>query len=530
MSKIGFFFIVFLQAFFSLSLRAEILQILHTNDLHGHFQGLNDKERRGGYAQLKNVINRFKAKAEKAGVESLVLDAGDFSEGSIEYTANRGFNTFKMMEIMGYDAIALGNHDYLMGPKRLEEILSEVDLPLLAANIIVNPLTPASRKSILTHRLIDKGNLKIAVVGGTTNEIFYKWIFRGNLFSNPIGAINNQAALFHGRADLVIALTHIGLETDQKLAQKSRALDLIVGGHSHTKLENAVMVKNKAGVEVPIVQTGEHGKFLGELIVDVDLEHKNKKSPRVRILSYKLHPIFQDDPQDSEVETYARKTKEDIKRALGDDYLHEVLGESEIPMIVARNNGDYLQTFWTAWMTKAMQDEVKADLAMNSLELFGIEQKPGPITREKIISFYPRYFNVDHKEGWHIYTTEIKGYWLNMMIELAHKAYKPVIFSGLKFELMPDESGKLKAINLNVNGINIEPFRSYKVAMPEGIFLGMISIMPVLDLRLLHNSEDTNVSIVEAIARRVKAVGKIELTQVNADDFSFIPIQSQQKN
>lgn len=503
----------------SLSASAEVLQILHTNDLHGHFSGLNDQEKRGGYAQLKHTINQLKAQAKASGVESLVLDAGDFSEGSLEYKAGDGFNTYKMMEIMGYDAIALGNHDYLMGPKRLEEILSGVDLPLVAANIMMNPLTPASKKSIQAFRMIEKGNLKIAVVGGTTNEIFYKWLFRGNLFTDPVKAINRQATHLQNKADVVIALTHIGIESDKKLAEKSRHLDLIVGGHSHTKLEDVLWVKNKGKKSIPIVQTGEHAKFLGELIVDIT-------NSQLKVLSYKLHPIFQNQEKDSEVELYAKKTNEDVMNAYGDEYLNEVLGESDIPMQVARVNGDYAQTFWTSFMTKAMQDETASDIGMNSLELFGIEQKPGAITRKKLISFYPRFFDLDRQDGWYIYTTEVQGLWLKMIINLARKQYQPVIFSGLKFELMPDESGELKAVNLNVNGIEIEPFKKYKIAMPEGIYRGMAVIIPGLSGRLLHNAENTKLTIVEAVARKVKEVKKVELNQVNAADFTFMPTQS----
>lgn len=515
----------------STAVHAEILQILHTNDLHGHFQGLNDEARRGGYAQLKHTISKLKIKARADGIQTLILDGGDFSEGSLEYKAGNGFNTFKMMELMGYDAIALGNHDYLMGPKRLEEILSQMNLPLLAANIKMNPHTPASKKSIQPYRLFEKGNIRIAVIGGTTNEILYKWLFKGNQFSDAAEAINQQAKLLNQSNDLIIALTHIGLEADKILAQKSKSIDLIVGGHSHTKMDEVLQVKNKNGLEIPIVQTGEHGKFLGELLIDVIRNPINKSAqPRLRVLSYKLHPIFQADVVDSKIDLYAKKTKEDIKSAFGDEYLHEILGESSIPMSVTIKDNVYLQTFWTAWMTKAIQDEAQADLAINSLELFGIDQRAGAINRKKIISFYPRFFDVERKEGWHLYTTNVRGYWLNLIIDLCRKKYQPIIFSGLKYELMPDESGEFKAMNINVNGLEIEPFKTYKIAMPEGIFRGMVTIVPMLDGRLLHNSQDTGISIVDAIANRVKAVGSIEAEQVNFDDFSFIPERSQQKN
>lgn len=508
------------------SVHAEILQILHTNDLHGHFEGLNDEEKRGGYAQLKHKINLLRQKASRQGIESLVLDAGDFAEGSMFYKAGNGLNTFKMMELMNYDAIALGNHDYLMGPKRLEEILSEVDVPLVAANVMINPLTTASKKTIQPYRLIDKGHLKIAVVGGTTNEIFYKWIFKGNLFSDPIQSINRQAKNLSGKADVVIALTHIGLEDDKKLAARSQSIDLIVGGHTHTQLDTVVKVPNKKMRNIPIVQTGAHGKFLGELIVDVTPLAKGQKHPSVKIISYKLHPIFQKDEEDSEIEVYAKKSRSDFNEVFGEKYLHEAIGQSSIPMSASGKLG---QIFWTGWMTKAMQEEVQADLAVNSLEFFGIDQTPGVITREKLLSFYPRYFDVERKQGWNIYTSEMSGHWLSLIIKICRKKNKFTIFSGLKFELMPDENGELEAVNLNIDGIEIQPFKMYKIAMPEGHFRGATAILPAIE-RIFNKPTDTGISFVDAIAKKIQATGTIEMTDLSRDDFSMLLDESQKKN
>lgn len=492
--------------------QAEVLQILHTNDLHGHFEGLNDEAKRGGYAQLKAKITQLKVAAGKRGVETLVLDGGDFSEGSIFYKAGNGLNTFKMMELMEYDAIALGNHDYLMGPKRLEEILSQVNVPLVAANVVINPLMNASRKSIQSYRILEKGNLKIAIIGGTTNEIFYKWLFKGNIFSNPIQAINRQAHFLKGKADLVIALTHIGLEMDKKLAAKSHSIDLIVGGHSHTQLDAALMIPNKNSKAIPVVQTGDHGKFLGELIIDVDHQHQ------VKVLSYKLHPIFQAAEKNSKIEDYTKKTRDDFKQVYGENYLTEVLGNSSIAMSASGKLG---QIFWTGWMTKAIQEEVKADIAINSLEFFGIDQTAGPITREKLLSFYPRYFDIERLEGWHIYTSQMSGHWLSLIIKICRSKNRHTFFTGLKFDLMPDHNGELEAVNLNINGVEIEPFKMYKVAIPEGHFRGATAIVPVIE-RIFNQATDTGIGIVDAVANRIKDVGTIEIDLGTLDDVTTL--------
>ena len=109
----------------SLGVKAKLVQILHTNDLHSYLESTIKDPTKGGHAYLKTVIDREKFLAGRKGVPTLVLDAGDFLEGNLFFLADGGKQVMKVMNNMGYDAVVLGNHDWLMGTKQMEGYLEE---------------------------------------------------------------------------------------------------------------------------------------------------------------------------------------------------------------------------------------------------------------------------------------------------------------------------------------------------------------------------------------------------------------------
>jgi len=149
-----------------------IIQIIFTNDLHSMFKGVESK---GGYARIKTVINQLKNKAYEKNIESLILDAGDFSEGSSFYLVDEGIKTFHALDLLGHDAAVLGNHDHLLGEKVLKEQIRRSDLKtkILSAN-----LTLSSRSSL--GELIQPGctfiknRINIRVIGLSTPELLYQ--------------------------------------------------------------------------------------------------------------------------------------------------------------------------------------------------------------------------------------------------------------------------------------------------------------------------------------------------------------------
>lgn len=435
----GTFLSLFISLSLPLSLEAKILRILHTNDLHAQISGVQDGLNLGGYAQLKARMEELKEQSRIEGIPVLAVDAGDFSEGGFAYKAGNGQSVFQLMEGMGYDAVALGNHDYLMGAKRLTEILSMSKLPLVAANIKIRKNETVLKEKIVPYRIMQKGDLRIAVVGGTTKDIFYRWVLKNSIdFHAPDKLVNKFADQLRDRADVTIALTHIGLAEDENMVKNGRSIDLVIGGHTHQKLLVPSLAQNKNKDTIGIVQAGEHGKYLGELVVDVSPE----KAPgsRVKIISYKLHPIDQKGTQNTTIKEMVKNIYTQLENYYGAEYLYQPLGQTEHPMAISYTS----KSFWQDFYTNAIRESAGTDIAFNNHEFMGPTQSAGEITRAKIMSFFPHFFNVNADRGWTIFTAKVSGFYAKQIVKLSVTMKHPFLVSGMTYDLI-DLDGEKKA-------------------------------------------------------------------------------------
>ncbi|WP_372656044.1 bifunctional UDP-sugar hydrolase/5'-nucleotidase, partial [Halobacteriovorax sp.] len=314
---------------FSMNINAVVVQILHTNDLHSYYDHTIIDSSRGSYAALKAKMDELENLSDLEGIKTFRFDAGDFLDGNLYYMADRGRRGFRMMEKMGFDAIAVGNHDWLMGGKELNEILKEKppQFHYLGANFkAVNPLYTSIKKYVRPFTSFEVDGVKIGVLGLTTDELFYKWRFTGGDISDPkkVGAkVSTEMKYRHGH-DFVIGLSHVGLSTDREIIKKSKDIDLLIGGHSHTAILNPLMVRNSEGKYRPIVQTGSHARFLGQMKVELI------KGKPLKILEYKLIPIYTADRRDEVVDEFVDDSRAMLNQKYGEEFLQEVLGESEI--------------------------------------------------------------------------------------------------------------------------------------------------------------------------------------------------------
>ena len=225
----------------------QFLTVLHTNDFHNHLSP----------AQAAFV------KAEKAKHENvLLLDSGDaISAGNVGVRPG-GEPILTRMSETGYDAMTLGNREFHVADTLLRLKLSRAAFPVLSANIRWRddqgetlPVAPSWNKTL-------PNGLRVAVLGLTVPMVTPRMTARlvsAFVFDNPIETAKAQIARLRPDADLLIALTHIGLREDERLAAACPELDLIIGGHSHNKLHEPSVVNG-----VPIVQAGWFGHYLGE--------------------------------------------------------------------------------------------------------------------------------------------------------------------------------------------------------------------------------------------------------------------------
>lgn len=238
------------------------LVILHTNDTHARIlEGKNDGM---GFAKLTAQI--LKIRAENPNV--LLLDAGDTLHGQTFATLNKGENIVKLMNMMKYDAMTPGNHDFNYDQQQLLTLAGQMTFPLLSANIKKEDGT-----TLLTAATIKEiGGIKIGLFALSTPETSYKTHpnnVTGLTFTDPIAEAKAMVVELQAKSEVIVCLSHLGLDvasefTSRKVAEAVPGIDVIVDGHSHTVLKDGLKVGNTL-----IGQTGEYDKNLGMIELTV---------------------------------------------------------------------------------------------------------------------------------------------------------------------------------------------------------------------------------------------------------------------
>lgn len=259
------------------------LTILHTNDVHSRIDPFpaNDPKypNMGGVARRAALIKKIRGEEKNV----LLLDAGDIFQGTPYFNLYGGELEFKLMSEMGYDASTLGNHDFDNGIDGLVKQMPNMNFPFLNANYSFNDTLLQNK--IQEYKIFHRGNLKIGVFGiGIELRGLVDPKLTGNiLYNDPLVNANRISTLLKNeeKCDLVICLSHLGYKyndkkvSDSVLAKESSNIDLIIGGHTHTFLDEPTHVINKDGKEVLIAQVGWAGIKLGR--IDYYFDSKKRK-------------------------------------------------------------------------------------------------------------------------------------------------------------------------------------------------------------------------------------------------------------
>ncbi|MEP7266205.1 MAG: metallophosphatase [Saprospiraceae bacterium] len=259
------------------------ITILHTNDVHSRIdpfpmdgsklQGL------GGAASRATLIKQIK-KAEK---NVLLLDAGDIFQGTPYFNLYHGEIEMKTMTALGYDASTIGNHDFDGGMENLAAQMKFANFPLVNSNYNFNdtPLKGEIKDYIV--RNIDGIRVGIFGLGIELQGLVPKNLYVNTIYQEPLDRANKMTDFLKNeiKCDYIICLSHLGYSykneklSDVKLAPLVNHLDLIIGGHTHTFLDNAILSKNQNGHPLIINQVGWAGVMLGR--IDVTFERNKSK-------------------------------------------------------------------------------------------------------------------------------------------------------------------------------------------------------------------------------------------------------------
>ena len=261
------------------------ITILHTNDVHSHVEPFSKDHsefpNKGGFERRATLISEIR----RQNPNTLLFDAGDIFQGTPYFNFYGGEIEFKLMSMLGYDAITIGNHDFDNGMDGLDKQLPNAKFDIISSNYDFKNTILESKVS--DYKIYNKSGIKIGVFGlGIELEgLVSKDLYKETKYLHPIEIANDTAKKLKEteNCDLVICLSHLGYKyekfpnkvSDLNLAKSTKNIDLIIGGHTHTFMNKPVVVKNNVGNDVLINQVGCFGLYLGR--IDFSFDSDNNK-------------------------------------------------------------------------------------------------------------------------------------------------------------------------------------------------------------------------------------------------------------
>ena len=248
------------------------LVILHTNDTHSQIEPSEKSSLAtsdmGGYARRMGVIEKIRSEEKNV----LLFDAGDYSQGSPYFNFFNGRIEIDALNRMKYDAVTMGNHEFDNGIDTLAAIIQNLRVPLISSNYDVT--NSVIRDFVKPWIVIKKAGLKIGVMALNVNpeSLILDSNIRDVNYLDPVAKAQEVSDYLKNKekCDLIICLSHLGSDKDSKsvndfeIAAKTKFIDVIIGGHSHTMLENT-KTQNAAGQDVIIAQMAKSGFYLGRI-------------------------------------------------------------------------------------------------------------------------------------------------------------------------------------------------------------------------------------------------------------------------
>lgn len=362
--------------------------ILFTNDFHSQIEPLGKDETynadRGGIKRIKALVDSVRM-AEPA---VLLADAGDFVQGTYYFSLMNGVVEMLIMNELDYDIRTIGNHEFDKKMSGLQDMLSWNDVPVVATNYDFTSTKLAKR--VERSMILDAGKVKVGFVGLNVRleSLVDPTSCEGVGWQNAINVADAEAERLRQQgADIVIALSHLGYEKnsdlyyyDRGIAMRTRHIDMIIGGHTHTFLNSADYVTNLDGEKVPIVQTGSKGICLG--YAKIKLDEQGKPSFTYKLLPVKNYLDKKVDPEFSAViDAYTADVKQEMDRVLG--YAPQAIRKGSPESPLGNLSADGL-----VWMAKELFG-VEADVATYNSGGIRAEISKGDVTVGDVYAVYP---------------------------------------------------------------------------------------------------------------------------------------------
>ena len=421
------------------------LTIIHSNDTHSY---LDDFDKRAF------LIEQIRARDPRQDVDTLVIGAGDVFSGDIYFNLYHGQKEAELLNLLGYDAMTFGNHEFDGGSKILADFIARLDFPMVSSNVHFakdKDLAPLENSQKIKPYLLRKNasGKTIGIFGLTTLETLENgYPSAETVIDEPFAVAREMVAqLKKLGADAILLISHLGDDVDVQLARQVAGINVIVGGHTHVLLRKPVIVGQTA-----IVQAGYYGKYLGELQVEID-EKTGKLLTAQEIIHETSQALLEtNDPLRLEM-MQLRADKDKIAAQVVAQSQTEILGDRTT---FDRQNAVLGNLICDAYFAQAEEDGFAPDVAvMNS---FGIRKRlpAGNVTVGDLIKTLP--FSK------HLTILKVSGQ--DLMSALEHGLAPQVSHLQLQFHGKADGVKKLLTAQIwrDNQWLEIAPEQTYTVA------------------------------------------------------------------
>jgi 5'-nucleotidase / UDP-sugar diphosphatase len=373
------------------------LTILHTNDHHGHFWKNANGE--GGLAAQKTLIDRIRSEVTENGGQLLVLSGGDINTGVPESDLQDAEPDFRGMAKIGYHAMAVGNHEFDKPREVLDQQRDWAGFPFLTGNIF---LKSTGQPLYDAYKVFALGDLQIAVFGLISEDtpLLTNPVNSADLeFKNAMTVARQLVPELRRQADIVVALSHLGYDAkgygqvetnnDLTLARSVSGIDVIVGGHTHTRLTQPTVENG-----VIIVQAEDSGKYVGRL--DLVIENQQIIRHNYRLIPVNLTKKAEKDGKTVRVPIEELIPEDPTMLALLSPFQEK--GAKELEQVIGSVDGDFngdraivrtQETNLGNLLTRAQRLKVKADLGVINSGGIRASIVAGPVTYKDVLKVQP---------------------------------------------------------------------------------------------------------------------------------------------
>jgi 2',3'-cyclic-nucleotide 2'-phosphodiesterase (5'-nucleotidase family) len=433
------------------------IQLLHTGDIHGHLDAdivhsASSTFRAGGMAQLAGQVAAYRARSPQ---RTLLIDAGDAWQGTFISNANKGEAVAKAMNLMRYDALAVGNHDFDWGQDVLAQRAKEATYPLLAANV-VETTTGRSPPYLKPFDVKDLGITRVGIIGLTnpgSATIVKATSVAGLQFRPAADSIRALIAEVQKQADIVVVAAHIGTGDATQLARDVPGIDVIVAAHDHQPVHTA-----RLEGRTTIVDAGAYTQYLGRLEIVVDRTTRKMKDT-VRggeLTAIAANPIVKPDPEIAKLV--------DERRADAEKYTSRVVGRTTEPLSNVREETGFGNLITDALLEYGRQQGWTTDVTFYNMAGVRAQLPAGQLTFGQLYEALP-FSNI-------VVSVDLTGTDLAGIIDRAVCVSGRLHMAGVIVSYHYDGGTPKCVKSITVGGAPLAPARIYHVATIDYLLLG----------------------------------------------------------